>query len=52
MILKLFCIVLTSKIECTLESLPRATESTNKSMEKYNLYLQATLSPWDHIAHR
>jgi len=45
MILKLFCIALTFKIQWTLQSLPRATETTNKSMEKYNLHLRATPSP-------
>jgi len=42
-ILKFFFSALNSKIEWTLQSLP--TEITNKSMEKYNLYLQATGPP-------
>jgi len=43
MILKFFFIALISKMDWTLQSLP--TEITNKSMEKYNLYLQATGPP-------
>jgi len=43
LILKFFFIALNSKIECTLQSLP--TEITNKSMGKYNLYLQAMGPP-------
>jgi len=43
MILKFFFIALNSKIEWTLQFLP--AEITNKSMEKYNLYLQAMGPP-------
>jgi len=43
MILKFFSIALNSRIELTIQSLH--TEITNKSMEKYNLYLQATGPP-------
>jgi len=42
-ILKFFFIALNSQIEWTLQSLP--TEISNKGMEKYNLYLQATGPP-------
>jgi len=50
MILKFFSNAVNSKIEWTLQSLP--TEITNKSIEKYNSYLQTTGPPaWDHIAH-
>jgi len=50
MILKFFFIAVISRIKWTLQSLP--TEITNKGMEKYNSYLQATGAPaWDHIAH-
>jgi len=48
MILEFFFIALNSKMEWTLQP----TEITNKRMEKYNQYLQATRPPQDYIAHR
>jgi len=49
MVLKFLFIALNLKIEWTLLFLP--TKITNKSMQKYNPYLQAPGSPKDHIAH-
>jgi len=50
MILKFSFIALNSKTEWTLQSLP--TEITNKNLEKYNLYLQASGPRSDHIGQR
>ena len=43
MILKFSFITLNSNIEWTLQTLPK--DRTNKSMEKYNLYLQSAGPP-------
>jgi len=48
MILKLFLIALNSNTEWTLQSL--LAEITSKSMERYNLHLQASGRRSDHIA--